>query len=172
MIEGKHVFISILAALVAYAASAAVMLPMATHAGGFLRDVVAAQLTNQGAPQEAIDEAVKAIQPMAAILPYLIPVSVVLNSAIIGALFGMLYSYIIDRTGRRELAALITGAAHAALVGAGLAAIQAEGIMGVFTKYVPMPALLTPAAVYAAALLIFSRGGPWEGFAEGRPSRY
>ncbi len=170
--EGKHVFISILAALVAYAASAAVMLPIATHAGDFLRDVVAAQLTSQGAPQEAIDEAVKAVQPMAAILPYLIPVSVVLNSAIIGALFGMLYSFIIDRTGRRVLAALITGAAHAALIGAGLAALQVEGLMSVFTEYVPMPALLASAAVYAVALLIFSRGGPWEGFAEGRPSRY
>ena len=172
VLEGKHVFISILAALVAYAATAAAMFPIITHAGEFLSDVVAAELISQGAPPEVIEGAIKAVQPMAAILPYLIPVSVILNSAIMGALFGMLYSYLINRTGRKLVAALATGAAHAALVIAGIAVIIAEDLWHVMSKYINTYALLTPAIAYLAALTLFSMKGPWERLADATPSRY
>ena len=172
MIEGKHVFISILAALVAYTASAVAMLPLIMDAEDFIRDVVTAQLSSYGAPPEAIEEAVRAVQPMAAVLPYLIPVSVALNSAIIGALFGMLHSYLTHRTGRKVLAALITGGAHAAIVGAGVATIQVERLWGVMSKYVNPYALLTPAIAYLAALTLFSTKGPWERLADTTPSKY
>ena len=170
--EGKHILISILAALVAYSVSAAVMIPIYLSAGDFLRDVVTAALINQGAPQEAIDEAVKAVQPIANILPYLIPVSIILNSALIGALFGMLYSYLISRTGRKTVAALLTGAAYAALNGLGLALIYTEGVLDVMSKYVPPYALVTPAIAYLAALTLFSTKGPWEKLADATPSKY
>jgi hypothetical protein len=47
MVEGKHVFISILAALVAYTISAAVTIPIITHAEDFMRDLITAQLISQ-----------------------------------------------------------------------------------------------------------------------------
>lgn len=172
MTEGKHVFISILAALVAYSAAAAAAAPLITHSADFLADVVTAQLSGEGAPPEAVDEAVKAVQPIAATMPYLIPFSVIINSALLGALFGMLYSHLIRRTGRRVLAAVAAGSAHAALVGAAVAVIYAEGLMGVFSRYVSPLALLTPAFAYLIALVAFSFRGPWERLAEEEPSRY
>lgn len=172
MVEGKHVFISILAALVAYAASATVMLPIITHAEDFMRDLITAQLASQGVPQEVIDEAIKAVQPIAAALPYLIPISVILNSAIMGALFGLLYSHLINRLGKKITAALITGAAHAALVGAGISVIYIQGLWEVMSKYISPYALLTPAIAYLVALTVFSTKGPWERLADATPSKY
>ena len=170
--EGRHVFISILAALIAYAAGAVAALPIIMRAGDFLSDLIAAQLSAQGAPQDVVNEAIKVAQPIAAAIPYLIPVSIVLNAALIGALIGMLYSHTINKTGNKALAVLTASTAHAALTAAGLAVIHTEGLWETISKYTNPYTLLTPAITYAIALAALTKEGPWQKLANDTPTKY
>ena len=177
MVEGKRIFLSILAALL----SGIILIPLTILLIGnldqFVRDLVIAQLESAGAPPNVINATIARIEGIINFVIPLTPISSVMQLVLFGAIMGLLYGYLIEKRGVRPVySALLTGSTYLVLLNllpiAVIYVAQAE-VAEVLFKYIHPLIVIVPGVAYTAILTILSAvKGPWSKWAEAKPERY
>ena len=177
MVEGKYVFISIIAALI----SALIFMPFIFIVMGnisdLVREVVIVQLKSQNVSQEVINAALAQIEGTLKFIIPITPIAQVLQDLVLGAIMGLLYSYLITKRGFKPvISALITGMTYVLIFYVVpivfLLETQAE-ILNVIFKYIWWPLTIAPYITYTVVLILLSVvKGPWSKWTEAKPSKY
>ncbi len=142
-------------------------------------DLLRWQLGRYGIPPEEVEKALEQAMEVVTASLAIAPLTGVIQQTLLGALFGLLKGFLTLRFRMgRVYAALVTGAAYAAVLGAIpliVVNLLYPDLLRVVSKHLPnFPLLsLVPVTVFITTLTVFSSiSGPWTRVTEAKPREY
>jgi len=166
MVENKYVFYGLIAGAITGVVLGVSFLSITGTLNELVREIIVYQLTAANAPQEVIDETLAEIGNLMSYIIWIAPPAYVFQMLILGALFGALESFIINRFKlNASVAAILTGGVFiitlTVLPMAVLTYIEPK-MVSIILKHINLAFILMPGIVYTTLLTIFSGvKGPW-----------
>ena len=177
VVEGKHIFNSIIAAIISTLIFIPFVFIVMGNINNLVREIVIVQLKSQNVPQDVINATLTQIEGTLKFIIPITPIAQILQASVLGAIMGLLYSYLITRRRLKPaISALITGMSYILIFYAIPMVFLLEtqvAILNVIFKYIWWPLTIAPYITYTVILILFSViKGPWNKWAEAKPSKY
>lgn len=166
MVENKYVFYGLIAGTITGAVLGVSLLSITSTLNELIKEIIVYQLTVINSSQEVINETLEKIGNLMSYIVWIAPLAYVFQMLILGALFGALESFIINRFKlNASVAAILTGGAFITtftiLPIVVLTCIEPK-IISIIFKHINLVFILMPGIVYTTLLIIFSSiKGPW-----------
>ncbi len=130
------------------------------------------ELVKVQVPGETVQEAIAKTLATLELTKPMIPIYNIVAMTVIGALFGLLATYLATKIKTRDyVIAIATGLTYTALTTAPLLALNPQ-ILSTVLKYIPLQEVLLPGITYTIALTLLSTRGPWRRIEEAKPKIY
>ena len=164
--SNKPILYSIFAGMITGVVVGLLPLSLMSSFNEMLREIVMYQLTSANASKEVIEEALSKINETLIIVMWITPIATTIQMILIGALFGILHRYFINKYNIKPwYSALIVGVIFILLTEAipiFASLFLNQQIINIVFKYINPFMIFIPGILYTILLILFSSiKGPW-----------